>query len=272
LANERNYHGMLASDLLHQTYTLNDKPYAPSAQAVASVNKDPSVIRARELLALDRIIDARREWMATLNYFNEEQLQAAAKLATQLKLYDRAILTAAKAQNRDDLSVRFPLAYAADMKRSAQKNNISPAWAFAITRQESAFLYDATSSAGAMGLMQLLPSTAQQVAKQSGQSFNKNILTVPAKNIALGTTYLRDMAVKFNKNTVLASAAYNAGATRVYRWLPDQAMPTDIWVETIPFRETRNYVQNVFSYQVIYQNRLGLPMDRLNHNLKVINP
>ncbi len=272
LAKERNYHGMLASDLLKLPYTLNDIPYAPTPAVVASVNRDGSVIRARELLAIGRIIDARREWNAAINHFDEEQLQAAAKLASSMQWYDRAIITAGKAKNRDDLTVRFPTAYASDMKKSAQKNNISPAWAFSITRQESAFLTDAQSSAGALGLMQLLPSTAQQVAKQAGLVYSKDILIVPAKNIALGTTYLRDMATKFNKNTLLASAAYNAGATRVYRWLPDAPMPTDIWVETIPFKETRNYVQNVFSFQVIYQDRLGMNMERLDHHVKMINP
>ncbi len=266
LSSERHYHGMLASDLIKKPYSLNNSVYKVDAKTKTFVENDPGIQRAQELFVLKRLGDARREWNTSTATFNEEQLQAAAQLARSMDWYDRGILTATLAQNRNDLNVRFPLAYENSIKTAANKNKIDPAWAFAITRQESAFLPDAQSSANAMGLMQLLPSTAQLVAKQTGQTYSKNNLIIPEKNIALGTVYLRDMLAKFNQNKQLASAAYNAGASRVYRWLPDDKLPTDVWVETIPFKETRGYVQNVSSYWVIYNDHLGIDDRRLNHH------
>lgn len=271
LANERNYHGMLASDLLNKPYSLHDTPYSVDAHTKNLVAQNPGIQRAIELFALKRLGDARREWNTSTATFNEAQLQAAAQLARSMDWYDRSILTATAAQNRNDLNVRFPLAYANTMKTAAHKNKIDPAWAFAITRQESAFLPDAQSSAKAMGLMQLLPSTAQQVAQQTGQSYTSSYqLTVPEKNIPLGTAYLGQLFRKFDNNKQLASAAYNAGSTRVYRWLPEKPLPTDIWVETIPYKETRNYIQNVSSYWVIYNDHLGIEDKRLNHQATYI--
>jgi soluble lytic murein transglycosylase len=272
LSKERNYHGMLASDLINAPYSLNEAPYKVSSATQKTVASDPGIIRAQELFRLHRLGDARREWNTSTANFNEEQLQAAAKLAYTLNWYDRGILTATQATNRNDLDVRFPLAYANDMKQSAQKNSISTPWAFAIARQESAFLTDAQSPANAVGLMQLLPTTAQEVARKTGQTYKPGILVNPKNNIALGTAYLKQLSTQFHHNTLLATAAYNAGASRVYRWLPDEKMPTDVWVETIPFKETRNYVQNVFSYKVIYQHQLSQKMERLNQHLSYVNP
>lgn len=273
LAKERHYHGMLASDLLNQAYTLNHAVYPVDAKTKASVSHDPGIQRAIELYALDRLADARREWNTSMAHFDEAQLQAASQLARTLNWHDRGILTASEAVDRNNLDVRFPLAYKDTMKSAANRNKIDPAWAFAIARQESAFLPDAQSSAGAVGLMQLLPSTAQQVARQKGHQYtSSNQLTIPEKNIALGTAYLRDLSVKFDGNMVLASAAYNAGATRVFRWSPNEELPTDIWVETIPFKETRNYIQNVSSYWVIYNNHLGIDDQRINHHAAYIQP
>ncbi|MFA6038286.1 MAG: transglycosylase SLT domain-containing protein [Legionellales bacterium] len=266
LSKERNYHGMLASDLLGKPYSLNHAVYPVDTATKNFVAEDKGIQRAQELFILNRLGDARREWNTSTATFNEEQLQAAAQLARALNWYDRGILTATQAQDRNDLTIRFPLAYEKHIKSSSQKNNIDTSWAFAISRQESAFLPDAQSSASAMGVMQLLPSTAQLVAKETGKPFNKNQLVIPEHNISLGTIYLRDMLAKFNHRKELASAAYNAGASRVYRWLPEEQLPMDIWVETIPFKETRGYVQNVSSYWVIYNDHLGIEDKRLDHS------
>jgi soluble lytic murein transglycosylase len=271
LAKERHYHGMLASDLLKIPYTLNDSPYHVSEDTKRTVANNAGIQRATELYALKRVIEARREWDTTVATFDEASLQAAAQMAHAMQWYDRGILTAAKATHRDDLTVRFPLAYAADIQKHAQKNQIPAAYAFAIARQESAFVPDARSSANALGLMQLLPSTAKLVAPSIGQSFKESDLLIPAKNIAYGTAFLKQMSAKFNHNAIFATAAYNAGPSRIPRWQADHTLPADVWIETIPFRETRNYVQNVYSYQVIYQHHLGQETKRLNHAFIDIN-
>src|SRR5690606_17081182 len=130
---------------------------------------------------------------------------------------------------------------------------------YAIARQESAFREDARSPVGAMGLMQLMPATAREMAKRSGMSFQPQDLLKPEKNIALGSRYLNELLNQFNGNRILAAAAYNAGPSRVKRWLSkdDAKLPYDVWIETIPFQETRGCVQNVLSFSVIYAYRTG---------------
>ncbi len=121
-------------------------------------------------------------------------------------------------------------------------------------------MHTAKSPAGAMGLMQLLPTTARQTARKNGLRFAKNDLLTPEKNITLGSHYLNHLLDEFDGNRILVAAAYNAGPNRVKQWLnkdKDDQLPYDVWIETIPFKETRGYVQNVLSFSVIYAYRLG---------------
>jgi soluble lytic murein transglycosylase len=125
-------------------------------------------------------------------------------------------------------------------------------------RQESAFMHDANSSAGARGLMQLMPATAREVARKFGLgSTSGGEILDPGKNIALGTGYLRMMLDRFDNNMTLATASYNAGPHRARKWQYDKPLPADIWVELIPFDETRSYVKRVMTYASIYDRRLG---------------
>jgi soluble lytic murein transglycosylase len=136
---------------------------------------------------------------------------------------------------------------------------------FAIARQESAWENDAQSSAGAMGLMQILPATAKETASKVGIAFEQADLLTPEKNIIIGSKYISSLLKRFDNNRITAIAAYNAGPTRVSRWLKetDSNLPHDIWIEVIPFGETRKYVQNVLSYAVIYSHQTGNKMPLL---------
>jgi soluble lytic murein transglycosylase len=166
----------------------------------------------------------------------------------------------AEAQYWDDLQVRFPIVYKEHVTKAAQQTSVNPLFIFAVTRQESAFVHDAKSPAGAVGLMQLLPATAKQTAQKNGLSFTPQDLIMPEKNIALGSRYLDHLLGVFDGNRILAAAAYNAGPTRVKKWLNKDKgaqLPYDVWIETIPYKETRGYVQNVLSFSVIYAYRLG---------------
>jgi soluble lytic murein transglycosylase len=155
------------------------------------------------------------------------------------------------------LDHRFPIAYADTFITHARRANIPVQWSLAIARQESAFMTDAKSSSGALGVMQLMPATAKQVAAKIGVSFpNNRTLTSPDTNIRLGTNYLGQMLRKYDNNRILASAAYNAGPRRVNQWL-NQNVPFDVWIEIIPFTETRNYVQNVLMFSSIYSRRMN---------------
>jgi soluble lytic murein transglycosylase len=168
-----------------------------------------------------------------------------------------AIATAAKANAWDDIDLRFPLLYSQTLLQQGQQQQVDPAWLYGLTRQESAFDAHAESSAGAKGLMQLLPETAKTVARHNAISSNGGLnLFQPELNIALGSAYFNSLLKQFNGQYLVATAAYNAGPHRVRQWLPQQALPADIWAETIPFKETRGYVAAVFLYALIYQQRL----------------
>lgn len=120
---------------------------------------------------------------------------------------------------------------------------------------------DARSHAGAMGLMQLMPATAKETARRySIPLASPQQALIPEKNIQLGTAYLSQVHNQFKGNRILASAAYNAGPGRVRQWLRNaEHLPYDVWVESIPFDETRQYVQNVLTYAVIYGDKLDTP-------------
>lgn len=255
LAEHRHYYGFMASGKLARHTNLNNTPLVYTQDELLSVLTLPAAQRAFEFRALGRNISARREWIFLQSQLNDEQLKIAAVLADQEGWHDQAIFTFSKAGYLDDLSRRFPMAFDQTLKSSAEKNNIDPAWAFAIVRRESSFMPDANSGAGAMGLMQVLPSTAHYLAKQK---INSSSLFDPTINVGLGTQYMRYLMDKMDNNPILVTASYNAGWRRVQGWLPEKnSMSMDLWVETIPFKETRNYVKAVLAYQQIYREQLG---------------
>jgi soluble lytic murein transglycosylase len=219
---------------------------------------NPGLQRARELFKLNRPMSARREWNFALKEADPEALRAAARLAQSWEWPSQSIITLAKLRYWNDLELRFPLTHQKTITGQAAGHGLDRAWVFAILRQESAFISDAKSSAGARGLMQLMPKTAKQVAKELKHTPLKlEDLFKPDLNIRLGTGYLNKIYRQLQENPVLATAAYNAGPHRVKSWLPDQPQATDIWIETIPFHETREYLKRVLAYTVIYNYRLG---------------
>jgi soluble lytic murein transglycosylase len=164
-----------------------------------------------------------------------------------------------KTDYRDDIELRFPLALKDKIEEWSTKHSIETAWTYAIIRRESAFMHDAKSPVGALGLMQLLPGTARQVARHLNVRYRgRNSLLLTDTNIKLGTGYLEQMLQRLDSQAVLATAAYNAGPHRVKTWLPEtQPMEAIRWVETIPFTETREYVSNVLAYTIIYQHLMN---------------
>jgi soluble lytic murein transglycosylase len=172
----------------------------------------------------------------------------------------QGIQAAIAVRDRDELQVRFPLVYHDAFNTAAKEHNVDINWAYAIARQESAFVPDARSPAGAMGVMQLLPSTAKSTARNVGVTLSADRqLFEPETNIRLGTAHLNELMQRFGHNRILATAAYNAGPGRVHQWMANggDLLPYDIWIETVPFHETRNYIQNVMTFSVIYGYRRG---------------
>lgn len=259
VAATRSFYGFLSADKLGFDYRLLDQPAQVSEQQLEQVEQRPGLRRARELLLIGDINNASREWFHTIPQLDQESIIAAGKLAERWGWHRKGIQAMISARSWDDLQLRFPLAYRDLVSTAAEETEITPHLLFAIARQESAFMPHARSPAGAMGLMQLMPATAQQTARRAGVPYRRSDLLSPDKNIALGSRYLHELLNEFNGNRILAAAAYNAGPYRVKQWLKsnNQKLPYDVWIETIPFRETRGYVQNVLSYSVIYGYRLG---------------
>jgi soluble lytic murein transglycosylase len=258
LAKERSYHGFLAADFLRWPYEMGNAPTDYDAAELATLSRRPGLVRARELYRAGLLTDARREWAYAIRDMNDEELVLAAVLADQWGWHDRAILTVARSGNYDDLKLRFPLDHLDSVQRHARDNKLDTGQVFAVIRQESAFNSDARSSAGAMGLMQLMPGTGRLTAKRNRLPYaGAGTLLDADRNIQLGTRYLRQVMERFNDNPVLATAAYNAGPHRVERWLPETGSePAAIWITGIPFTETRNYVQRVLTYAAIYDWRM----------------
>lgn len=260
LSSERGYYGFLASTRLGIPYTLNDDPLILSSQLTTAISNKSCILRTLELMALGRDSDAKREWLAGIKQMTDPEIVASARMADKSGWHHLAILAMSKAiQHKDDMPLRFPLAHSEQVFTAAKKQKIEPAWVFAITRQESAFASSARSSVGALGLMQLMPATANQVARLNKLSYkNKNELLKTDLNIKLGAGYLKELLHTHQGSMVLATAAYNAGPSRVKKWLNNRhALEADQWIETIPFAETRDYVQNVMTYLGIYRQRLG---------------
>ena len=270
-AAERTYYGFLAADRIGVPYRYDHTPITVPADVLKRVAALPAMERMEELYALDRIIDARREWFFMVKRLDNAGLRAAASIFHRWGWQDRAIFTAARADYWDDLELRFPLEYSDLVARYARDRDLDPSWVFGVLRQESAFMTDVRSGAGAIGLMQLMPDTAKLVAREYRIPRPSSVaLTDPGTNIALGTGYLRMMLDELADHPVLATAAYNAGPHRVKRWMPSSTLDADIWVELIPFRETRQYVQRVMAYAAIYDQRRGTRPVRLSERMRKV--
>lgn len=259
LAQRRNYYGFMAASRLGLPPSLSHRPVPVTDGEVAELGGHPSVQRAQEWLALGRMTEARREWNHLQRTADEQTKLASARLAAQMQWYERSIFSLADVGFWDDIELRFPLAFKEEMAEFAGKAEVDPAWAMAITRRESSFMVDANSPVGARGLMQIMPDTANYIARQPvqlGQLYN------PITNIDYGTNYLNYLMRRNDGNLLIATASYNAGYGRVRQWIPkDEAVPADIWIETIPFRETREYVKAVMAYYQIYNIRMDQPVD-----------
>jgi soluble lytic murein transglycosylase len=262
LAQNRSFYGFLSADKLRQTYALVDESTALDKAFLEGVANLPAMQRSYELWLTGNLTESRAEWLHASRAMDDRQLAAAGQLAQDWGWYSTGIQTMINGNLWNQLTVRFPLAYQDEITRLANATQLESTFIYAIARQESAFDAGARSPVGATGLMQLMPQTAAFMAKKSGiQHSGKADLLQPEHNMRLGSQYLSHLMQSFNGNRILAAAAYNAGPHRVNRWLSEQGKekPVDVWIETIPFKETRNYVQNVLCFSVIYAYRMGQP-------------
>ncbi len=269
LSGERSYFGFLAADRLQRPYQMGDNRAPHTEQTLETVASSAGIQRARELYFTGNRLDARREWFYATRELSADQLRAAALIAHRWGWHDRAIIAAAQAKYWSDLSLRFPLPHRESIFANARRYDLDPALIYGVIRQESAFMEDAVSSVGALGLMQLMPATGKQTARALNIRYRGNAALLHSEqNIQLGSAYLNKLMTRYNGSPVLAAAAYNAGPSRVSRWLPtDQDMDATLWTELIPFRETRKYVRRVLTYATIFDWRLEQPFVRLSNRL-----
>jgi soluble lytic murein transglycosylase len=274
LAKQRDFYGFLAADKLNLPYAFNDNPISLSQQTNwANFSRlYPSLALIKALREVDYSQTARSEWTHLLDSVDEDMQKRLGRLASQQGWNDLAIIALGKAKYWDDLEVRYPLAHRELVESHAQASAISEAWIYGIMRQESIFQEDAKSRVGALGLMQLMPKTAKHVAKELNLEHpsQKELMRAPT-NIQLGSHYLKSVLEKFGGNQALATAAYNAGPSRVAKWLPDQQQDADIWIETIPFSETRKYVKAVLENQVVFEWRMQGRYTRLSERLPYVS-
>ena len=274
LAVERSYYGFLAADELGRAYAFNADPLVANEAIIATLGERTDLVRARELFFVGLDSRGRSEWDYAILRLSPAEQEQAALLADRWGWHSRAIATASRAAHFDDLELRYPLPFPDQFETSASAASIPSTWAYGVARSESLFMRDVRSSAGAIGLMQLMPATGRSVAKRIDVRFQGLAsLTDPATNIRLGTSYLGQMTERFNGNRVLATAAYNAGPHRVDAWLPvEQPVDTRAWIENIPFNETRAYVRRVLAAETIFHWRMTGDTRRLSSLLSTIMP
>jgi soluble lytic murein transglycosylase len=272
LAQERSYYGFLAADAIDAPYELEDKPVQLNENVAAEIEQRPELIRARELFFAGLEGRGRSEWDAAVRLMTSEEQTQAALLADSWGWHSRAIATVASAGEFDDLRVRYPLPWRDIFEKHANTAGVSHSWAYGIARSESLFMRDIRSSAGAIGLMQLMPETGRQTAREINLPWSGlATLTNSSSNVRLGTHYLSKMFSRFGQNRVLATAAYNAGPLRVDHWLPESgSQDARIWIENIPFNETRGYVRRVLTDEVIFHWRITGQQRRLSGELNLI--
>lgn len=258
LARQTSFYGFLAADRAGLPYTICPEQLVADDAAQQRLLAVPGFARAFELFALDMLKPARREWSRVFHGLDDADRRQMALLAESRGWYDRAVFAFANADDTHLYEQRFPLADEAKVLDAARSAGIDPAWAYAIIRAESAWQTDAHSGADAYGLMQLLPVTAARVASHNGLPYgNARDLYDPAINIPLGTRYLATMAMRYDGNPWLASAAYNAGPHPVRRWVDARsALEPDVFIATIPYKETREYVGRVLSFETLYDWRM----------------
>lgn len=263
LAQGDDYHNLLAKDRLGQTYNTIPANTQPSTHDLQRLNQDIHFNRAfalREVNAPANYVNREWNWAVRQAYLRQDDglILAAAKRATDMGWYDRAIYAADRTVNKHNYSYRYAMPHRNYVVSHSQNVGIDPAWAYGLMRQESRFNTTARSHVGAGGLMQIMPDTARLVARQMGETYNPAALSDMNTNIRYGTFYLSTIYRQLSNSPVLATAGYNAGPNRARRWQPEfQAIAADQYTESIPLLETRDYVKHVMTNATHYGVLLG---------------
>jgi soluble lytic murein transglycosylase len=258
IAGGHHFYGQLAAEELGMPISIPPKESPPTPKELAEVSELAGLRRALSLYRMGLRTEATLEWVWTVRALDDRALLAAAEVARRNELWDCAINTADRTVAMHDFTMRYLTPYSDVLGKQARTWKLDEPWVFGLVRQESRFIADAKSPAGATGLMQLLPSTARWVARKIGmKDFHASKVKLPKINAELGAFYLRYILGSFDGNLVLAAAGYNAGPGRARRWRDARPIEGAIYIETIPFEETRQYVKKVMVNTVYYDALFG---------------
>lgn len=252
LAELRDFYGYLAADRIHHEYVLNAKASFDDETLQKAMASQPGLIRAHALFDCDLDDDAMLEWAVAFSASDNAVKLQAAHLAARWGWYSQSIVTLAQVGEFDDVRLRYPRPFTAAVAEASKLTQVPPDWILAVMRQESLFRDDAVSRAGARGLMQMTPSTAAAVAKRWHLPLPEKDGTFdPPMDVQRGAAHLRDLLDKYGQ-LGLTLAAYNAGSIPVARWAPTRSMDADVWIENIPYGETRTYIQRIMEHIVAF--------------------
>ncbi len=262
IASPHNFYGQLALDDLGRQVVAPPPVQPVSSEELAQAGANPSLQRALKFYALRLRAEGNREWNWGLRGMSDRQLLAAGELARRNDLLDRTVETSLRTRSELDYTQRFPAPHLEVLHPTAQGLGLDKAWVYGLIRQESRFISDARSGVGASGLMQVMPATGKWVAAKIGMdNFVHGMLNDLRTNITLGANYMNMVLSNFDGDEILATAAYNAGPSRARAWrgLLQQPMEGAVFVESIPFSETRGYVRNVLAnatnYAAVFENK-----------------
>ncbi|MDH3209541.1 MAG: lytic transglycosylase domain-containing protein [Burkholderiaceae bacterium] len=267
IAGQLHFYGMLAAEELGRPVSLPARPSALSGQERKAAAGHPGLQRALLLIDSGLRSEGVREWNFSLRGMGDRELLAAAQLACERAVWDRCISTSERTRAEIDLQQRFPMPFRNQVLARARDIDLDPAYVYGLIRQESRFILDARSSAGASGLMQLMPATAKWTAKKLGLEFAPTLLTDQIANLTLGTGYLKLVLDAFSGSQTMAAAGYNAGPNRPRRWRQGPTLEAAIWAENIPFSETREYVKKVLANATVYAALLNGSVPSLKERL-----
>lgn len=271
IARDPGFYGQLAAEELGLVPVDIAANHTPDDAELQSAENDPGLQRALRLYRLGMRYEGALEWRWTTRGYDDKQLLAAADIAKRIGWYERSIDTAERTREVHDFALRYPSPFRDVVSSRTRQAGLDEAWVYGLMRQESRFVVDAKSAAGARGLMQLMPATARHVARRMGLSGrNRHQATAVETNVNMGTYYLRQLLDSLDNHPMLASAAYNAGMSRARDWRADRPLEGAIYVESIPFTETRDYVRKVMSNTTHYARLFGYPAVGIKQRLGTV--
>jgi soluble lytic murein transglycosylase len=286
IAGGHTFYSLLSAEELGRTTSAPVKPSPLTVEERAAARITPGFVRAMLMFKLGLRTEAVKEWNYTTGFgrlesdsegptaaraLSDRQLLAAAQWACEQEIWDRCIQAADRTREEIDLELRFPTPFRQEVVETAKAAKLDTAYMYGLIRQESRFILEARSHAGASGLMQLMPNTAKWTARKMGLAFKHSNIHEPQTNIQLGAGFLRLTLNNFGGSQAIAAAAYNAGPTRARRWREDVTMDAAAWVESIPFTETRDYVKklltNAWAYQIVLTGKTSPLRTRLGERI-----